>query len=96
MFVRCFIIDDPFTRQEITFTITDTKLFIPVVNLPNQNNTKLLEQLKAGLKRTVNWNKYHTKVTVEQQNRYLDFLINPTFQGVNRLFCFINVKIMVV
>ena len=96
MFVRCFIIDDPFTRQEITFTITDTKLFIPVVNLPNQNNAKLLEQLKAGLKRTVNWNKYHTKVTVEQQNRYLDFLINPSFQGVNRHFCFINVKIMVV
>ena len=96
MFVRCFIIDDPFTRQEITFTITDTKLFIPVVNLPNQNNAKLLEQLKAGLKRIVNWNKYHTKVTVEQQNRYLDFLINPSFQGVNRLFCFINVKIMVV
>ena len=95
MFVRCFIIDDPFTRQEITFTITDTKLFIPVVNLPNQNNAKLLEQLKAGLKRTVNWNKYHTKVTVEQQSRYLE-LFSPSFQGVNRLFCFINLKIMVV
>ena len=25
-------------------------------------------------------------MTVEQQNRYLDFLINPSFQGVNRLF----------
>ena len=30
--------------------------------------------------------KYKTKVTVEQQKQYLDFLINPSFQGVNRLF----------
>ena len=24
--------------------------------------------------------------TVEQQNQHLDFLINPSFQGVNRLY----------
>ena len=96
MFVRCFKIDDPFARQEITFTITDTKLYIPVVKIPTQNNAKLLEQLKSGLKRTVNWNKCHTKVTVEQQSRYLELLISPSFQGVNRFFCFINLKIMVV
>ena len=30
------------------------------------------------------WNKYESKVTVEEQNRYLDFLINPSFQGINR------------
>ena len=33
----------------------------------------------------MNWNKYEPEVTVEQQNRYLDFLINLGFQGVNRL-----------
>ena len=32
------------------------------------------------------WNKYESKVTVEEQNRYLDFLINPSFQEINRLF----------
>ena len=42
--------------------------------------------MKSGFKRTINWNKYHPKVTVEQQKRYLDFLINPSFQGVNKLF----------
>ena len=26
------------------------------------------------------------KVTVEQRKQYLDFLINPSFHGVNRLF----------
>ena len=46
----------------------------------------MLEQLKSGFKRTINWNKYEPKVTVQQQNRYLDLLINPSFPGVNRLF----------
>ena len=31
-------------------------------------------------------NKYQTKVSTERQNQYLDFLIDPSFQGVIRLF----------
>ena len=42
--------------------------------------------LKIGFKRKNSWNKYESKVTVEQQNQYLDFLIDPNFQGVNTLF----------
>ena len=38
--------------------ITDTKLYVLVVTLPTQDNAKLLEQLKAGFKRTINWDKY--------------------------------------
>ena len=83
---RCFIIDNPIADQEPTFTITDTKRYVPVVTLSTQDNAKLLEQLISGFKRTINWNKEEPKVTVEQQNWYLDFLINPSFQGVNRLF----------
>ena len=41
-----------------TFSITDTKLYIPVVTLSTQDNAKLLEQIKSGFKRTINWNKY--------------------------------------
>ena len=52
-------------------------------------NAELLELLKSGFIRTINRNKYEPKVTLEQQNRYLDFLINPVFQGINRPFCFI-------
>ena len=40
------------------FAITDTKLYVPVVTLSTQENTKILPQLKSGLKRTINWNKY--------------------------------------
>ena len=45
-----------------------------------------LSNLKSGFKRTINWNKYEPKVTVELQNQYLDFLINLSFRGVQRLF----------
>ena len=39
-------------------------------------------------KRTINSNKYQSKITTEAQNKCLDFLINSSFQGVNRLFVF--------
>ena len=66
--------------------ITDTKLYFPVVNLLTQDNEKLLQQLKSGFKRTINWNKYQSKVSPERKNQYLDILIDQSFQGVNRLF----------
>ena len=37
-----------------TFKIIDTKLYIPVSNLSNQDNNKLLEQLKQDLKELLN------------------------------------------
>ena len=70
----------------IKFKIIDTKLYVPVVTLSTQDNAKLLQQLKSGFKRTINWNKYPTKVPTERQNQYLDFFVDPSFQGVNRLF----------
>ena len=39
------------------FAITDTKLYVPVVTLSTQDNAKLLQQLKSGFKRIINWNK---------------------------------------
>ena len=44
--------------QGTTFSITDTKLYVPVVTSSNQGNARLLEQLKFGFKTTINWNKY--------------------------------------
>ena len=68
------------------FAITETKLYVPVVTLSTQDNAKLIQQLKSGFKRTINWNKYESSVKTFAQNRYLNYLINPSFQGVNRLF----------
>ena len=44
-----------------TFAITDTKLYVPVVTLSTQEHAKLLQQLKSGFKRVINWNKYLSK-----------------------------------
>ena len=68
------------------FEITDTKLYIPVVTLSTQENTKLLQQLKSGFKRVINWNKYLSKPELLAQNPNLNHLIEPSFHGVNRLF----------
>ena len=55
-----------------TFAITDTKLYALLVTLSTQNNAKLLQQVKSGLERPINWNKYQSKVTIQGQNQYLD------------------------
>ena len=73
-------------NQETDFKITDTKLYVPVVILSTQDNVKLLKQIESGFKRAINLNKYQSKTTFQVQNQYLDFLIDPSFQTVNRLF----------
>ena len=44
-----------------TFKITDTKLYVPVVTLSTQDNSKLLQELKYGFQRIISWNKYLSK-----------------------------------
>ena len=69
-----------------TFAITDTKLCVTVVTLLTQDHSRLLLQLKSGFKRTINWNKYLSKPELLTQNPNLNHLVEPSFQGVNRLF----------
>ena len=45
-----------------------------------------MQQLKSGFKRTVNKNKYQSKVTIQVLNPCLYYLINPSFERVNKLF----------
>ena len=80
------IISTNVADQNSTFTITETNLFVPVVTLSTEDNAKLLPQLKSGFKRTISWNKYLTKPELLAQNANLNHLIEPSFQGVNRLF----------
>ena len=64
-------------NQETTFAVTHAKLYVPVVTLPTQDNAKILQQLKSGFKRTINWNKCQWKLTIRAPNPYLYFLIDP-------------------
>ena len=69
-----------------TFAITDTKLYVPVVTLSTQENTKFLRQLKSCFKRVINWNKYLLKPKSFRRNANLNYLVEPSFQGINKLF----------
>ena len=68
------------------FAITDTKLYVPVVTLSTQKNTKLLQQLRSGFRRVIDWNKYSSKPELLRQNTNLTCLVEPSFQGVSRFF----------
>ena len=68
------------------FKITDTNLYVPVVTLPTKDNEKLLQQLGSGFKRVINWNKYLSRPELLTQNPNFNYLFEPSFQGVNRLF----------
>ena len=61
-------------------------MYVPVVTLSAENDNKLLEQLKAGCKRTVKWNKYRSETSDQTRSSNLNNLIDPTFTNVNRLF----------
>ena len=76
-------IDNP---TNAIFKIRDTKLYEPVFALSTENNKRLLEQLRAGFKRTIKWNKYRSEMTSQTQNNNLNYLIDPTFTKFNRLF----------
>ena len=82
----CVLIATNTQHQAATFEITDTKLYVPVLTLSTQENTKFLQQLKSGFKRVINWNKYLSKPELLAQNPNLNHLIEPSFQGINRLF----------
>ena len=82
----CVIASVILANQVATFEITDTKLYVPVVTLSTQENTKFLQQLKSDFKRVINWNKYLSKPELLAQNPNLNHLVEPSFQGVNRLF----------
>ena len=68
------------------FKIKDTKLYVSVVTLSIQDNAKLLQELKSGFKRTINWKKYQSNIKTYTQNRYLNHLVDLSYQGVGRLF----------
>ena len=82
----CVLISSGNQNQAARFAITDTKLYVPVVTLSTQENTKFLQQLKSGFKRVINWNKYLSKPELLARNPNLNHLVEPSFQGINRLF----------
>ena len=57
-----------------------------MITLFINDSIKFRYNKKQGLERTISWNKYRSEVTTHLQNKNLDYMINPTFRNINRLF----------
>ena len=83
--MKLILISKPQQKWYNNATITDIKLYVPIGILWTSYNSQPLEQIKFGYERTINWNKYQSKISTKRPNQYLGYLIDPSFQGVNRL-----------
>ena len=50
------------------------------------DSIKFLENIKQGFKRTISWNKYKSEITSQPKKNNLDYMIDPKFRNINRLF----------
>ena len=74
-----------------TFKITDAKLYVPIVTLKTENNTKLSKLLSDRFKRSIYWNKYKVidNILVQiaaNEEKYIRELLDSSYQVVKRLF----------
>ena len=65
--------------------ITSNKFYVPAVTLYINNNINILEHLKQGLQ-IISWNKYRFEIKTKPKMNNLDYMIDPTFKNINRLF----------
>ena len=70
----------------VSFMITSTKFYVLVVTLSINDNIKFLENIKQGFKKKIYWNKYRSKITIQQESNNLDYLIDAAFRNISRLF----------
>ena len=75
-----------------TFTVTDTKLFVPIVTLSSEDKVKLLKLLSEGFKRLIYWNEYKVipnktvEIGANNEEKYIRKLLGSSYLGVKRLF----------
>ena len=75
-----------------TFTMTDAKLYVPIVTLTIEDNSKLSKLLNEGFKRSIYWNEYKVtpnkiiEIAANNDIKYIRELIDSSCQGDNRLF----------
>ena len=62
---NCVRVATNVAAQATTFSITDTKLYVPAVTSSTLDNAKFIGKWKSGFKRTINRNKYQTKVSTK-------------------------------
>ena len=74
-----------------TFRITDAKLYVPIVTLSIEDNSKLTKLLNEGFKRPIYWNEYKVtpnktvELTAVNDVKYIRELLDSSCQGVKKL-----------
>ena len=81
--------------NNIIFTIKDTKIYVPVVTLSARDNQKLSKRLSKGFEGSVFWNEYKMKSDNKNTTNELINFLESNFIGVNRLFEFIQIEIII-
>ena len=69
-----------------TFQINNSNLYGPVVTLSINHNIKSLDIINQGFKGTISWSKYRSEIRTQTKSNNLDYLIDPTFRNINKLF----------
>ena len=62
---NCVLTEEDDQITIISFTITSTKLYVPVVTLSINDNFKFLKSIKQGFKSTISWKKYRYELTAQ-------------------------------
>ena len=70
----------------LKFSVTDCKLYVPVVTLQTEYQNQLYKDLKTGISTDFTWIKYRSQMINQTATNNLNFLIDPTFNNINRLF----------
>ena len=70
----------------VTFQINNAKLYVPVFTLSINDNITFSENIKQGLKIIISWDKYRSEITTQLKGNNLDYLVDPTFGNINKLF----------
>ena len=73
-------------RSNSTFQINNVKLYVSVVTLLINDDIEFLENLKQWFKRTISWEQIWIWNNTTKKKNNLDYLIDPTFRIINRLF----------
>ena len=85
---NCVLSSNNCDGGNVSFKITEAKLFVPIVTLSTKDNANLTKQLNEGFKRSVYWNEHASKIETKELNNdnVTRFPLDASFQGVNRLF----------
>ena len=83
---NCVLSKDDDNITGVSFMNTSAKRFVPIVTFSINNNIQFLENIKQRFKRKISWNEYRSEITTQPENNNLDYLTDPAFTDINRLF----------